>query len=73
MLWLGRRRRNQWGLDCGHVQLRHVADVAASFGAVTVADVRGAHAAMLASKPSLAAVGDLADVPYHATLAQRFS
>ena len=50
-----------------------VADVAASFGAVTVADVRGAHAAMLASKPSLAAVGDLADVPYHATLAQRFS
>jgi len=40
---------------------------------VTADQVAKAHAAMLKSKLSLAAVGDISDVPYHATIASRFA
>jgi predicted Zn-dependent peptidase len=45
------------------------ADVAASFDKVTDAQVTEALAAMRKSNPSVAAVGDIAAVPYHATVA----
>jgi len=46
--------------------------LAESYDAITADQVAKAHAAMLKSKVSLAAVGDLSDVPYHATIASRF-
>mmetsp|Transcript_19627 Transcript_19627/g.42036 ORF Transcript_19627/g.42036 Transcript_19627/m.42036 type:complete len:428 (-) Transcript_19627:238-1521(-) len=46
--------------------------VAESFDSVSVDDVSSAYADMLKSKASLAAVGDIAGVPYHATIASRF-
>ena len=47
--------------------------IAASFDAVTDAQVSGAYAAMLKSKPSVAALGDIYAVPYLATIESRFS
>ncbi|KAL7535876.1 hypothetical protein ACHAXR_010491 [Thalassiosira sp. AJA248-18] len=49
------------------------AALAESYDAVSADDVSKAYAAMLKSKVSLAAVGDISDVPYHATIATRFS
>lgn len=49
------------------------ADVAKAFDAVTQAQVKEALTTMLKSNPALAAVGDIAAVPYHATVASRFS
>ena len=49
------------------------AELAASYDSITAADVAAAYTAMLKSKPSMAAVGDIASVPYHATVASRFS
>ena len=49
------------------------AQLAASYDAITAKDVAAAYTAMLKSKPSMAAVGDIAAVPYHATIASRFS
>lgn len=46
--------------------------LAESYDAITAEQVAKAHAAMLKSKMSLAAVGDISDVPYHATIASRF-
>jgi len=46
--------------------------LAESYDAITADQVAKAHAAMLKSKVSLAAVGDISDVPYHATIASRF-
>mmetsp|Transcript_20103 Transcript_20103/g.28688 ORF Transcript_20103/g.28688 Transcript_20103/m.28688 type:complete len:423 (-) Transcript_20103:162-1430(-) len=43
-----------------------------SYDSITADDVAKAHAAMLKSKVSLAAVGDISDVPYQATIASRF-
>jgi len=43
------------------------------YDAVTADDVCKAHAAMLKSKLSLAAVGDITGVPYHATIEARFA
>lgn len=47
--------------------------LAESYDNVTADQVAKAHAAMLKSKLSLAAVGDISDVPYHATIASRFA
>jgi ubiquinol-cytochrome c reductase core subunit 2 len=47
--------------------------LAESYDAITADDVSKAYAAMLKSKVSLAAVGDISSVPYHATIASRFS
>lgn len=47
------------------------ADVAKAYDAVTDAQVSDAVKAMLASNPSMAAVGDIGMVPYHATVASR--
>jgi predicted Zn-dependent peptidase len=49
------------------------AQIAASYDAITPKDVAAAYTAMLKSTPSMAAVGDIAAVPYHATVASRFS
>lgn len=49
------------------------AQLAASYDAITAKDVAAAYTAMLKSKPSMAAVGDIAAVPYQATVASRFS
>ncbi|KAL7574899.1 hypothetical protein ACA910_010730 [Epithemia clementina (nom. ined.)] len=49
------------------------ADVAKRYDAVTDNDVTKALATALKSKPSLAAVGDISMVPYHATIAARFN
>mmetsp|Transcript_29404 Transcript_29404/g.43771 ORF Transcript_29404/g.43771 Transcript_29404/m.43771 type:complete len:439 (-) Transcript_29404:202-1518(-) len=49
------------------------AGVAASYDAVTAEDVGAAFSAMAGSNPSLAALGDISSVPYHATIAARFS
>lgn len=46
--------------------------LAESYDSITADDVAKAHAAMLKSKVSLAAVGDISDVPYQATIASRF-
>ena len=46
--------------------------LAESYDAITADEVAKAHAAMLKSKVSLAAVGDITDVPYQATIASRF-
>jgi ubiquinol-cytochrome c reductase core subunit 2 len=48
-------------------------DVAKAYDAVSEAQVKEALRAMLASNPSLAAVGEINSVPYHATVASRFS
>lgn len=45
------------------------ADVTKAYDAVTEKDVSAALSAMLKSNPSLAAVGDISHVPYHATVA----
>lgn len=45
--------------------------VAKTYDAVTDAQVKEAVSAMLKSKPSLAAVGDITSVPYHETFASR--
>jgi predicted Zn-dependent peptidase len=45
--------------------------VAKAYDAVTDAQVKDAISAMLKSNPSLAAVGDITSVPYHATVASR--
>eukprot|EP00579_Thalassiosira_antarctica_P001817 CAMPEP_0201867904 /NCGR_PEP_ID=MMETSP0902-20130614/1994_1 /ASSEMBLY_ACC=CAM_ASM_000551 /TAXON_ID=420261 /ORGANISM="Thalassiosira antarctica, Strain CCMP982" /LENGTH=428 /DNA_ID=CAMNT_0048393169 /DNA_START=24 /DNA_END=1310 /DNA_ORIENTATION=+ len=47
--------------------------LAESYDSVSADDVSKAYAAMLKSKVSLAAVGDISDVPYHATIASRFN
>jgi ubiquinol-cytochrome c reductase core subunit 2 len=47
--------------------------LAESYDNITADDVSKAAAAMLKSKMSLAAVGDISSVPYHATIASRFS
>jgi predicted Zn-dependent peptidase len=44
------------------------ADVAKTYDAITEKDVKDALAAMLKSNPSLAAVGDISSIPYHATV-----
>lgn len=49
------------------------AGVAAVYDAITDKDVTAALAAALKSNPSLAAIGDIATVPYHGTVASRFS
>ena len=46
--------------------------LAESYDGVSTADVNKAYSAMLKSKLSLAAVGDISNVPYHATIASRF-
>jgi len=46
--------------------------LAASYDAVTADDVSKAYAAMMKSKVSFAALGDISSVPYHATIASRF-
>jgi len=48
-------------------------DVAGAYDAITEKDVNAAIAAMLKSGPAVAAVGDIAVVPYHGTVASRFS
>lgn len=47
--------------------------LAESYDAVSADDVSKAYSAMLKSNLSLAAVGDLSSVPYHATIANRFA
>lgn len=47
--------------------------VAEAYDAISADDVSQAHAAMLKSKVSVAAVGDIASVPYHGTIASRFN
>jgi len=49
------------------------AEVAKAYDAVTDAQVTEAVKKMLASKPAMAAVGDIGMVPYHATVASRLS
>lgn len=49
------------------------ADVAASYDSITAKDVSAAFAAATSSNPILASVGDVVNVPYHATIASRFS
>ncbi|KAL7496881.1 hypothetical protein ACHAWT_004980 [Skeletonema menzelii] len=56
-------------LDSNGFSAKALAD---SYDAITADDVAKAHAAMLKSKVSLAAVGDISDVPYQATIASRF-
>lgn len=46
--------------------------LAESYDGVSAGDVSDAYAAMLNSNVSLAAVGDISSVPYHATIASRF-
>lgn len=46
--------------------------LADSYDAVSSADISKAYSDMLKSKLSLAAVGDISNVPYHATIASRF-
>lgn len=46
--------------------------LADSYDAISADDVGNAHAAMLKSKVSLAAVGDISSVPYHGTISSRF-
>jgi len=47
--------------------------LAESYDAVSVDQVSTAYSAMLKSKLSLAAVGNISNVPYHATIASRFN
>mmetsp|Transcript_22616 Transcript_22616/g.40241 ORF Transcript_22616/g.40241 Transcript_22616/m.40241 type:complete len:426 (-) Transcript_22616:1120-2397(-) len=47
--------------------------LAEAYDSVTADDVSKAYAAMLKSQVSLAAVGDISTVPYHATIASRFA
>lgn len=49
------------------------ADVAKAYDAVTDAQVKEALAAMLKANPCIAAVGDIAAVPYHGTVAAKLS
>eukprot|EP00565_Helicotheca_tamesis_P001420 CAMPEP_0185733554 /NCGR_PEP_ID=MMETSP1171-20130828/19870_1 /TAXON_ID=374046 /ORGANISM="Helicotheca tamensis, Strain CCMP826" /LENGTH=436 /DNA_ID=CAMNT_0028403317 /DNA_START=19 /DNA_END=1329 /DNA_ORIENTATION=+ len=49
------------------------AGLAESYDAITAADVGAAYSAMVGSNPSFAALGDISSVPYHATIAARFS
>lgn len=46
--------------------------VAASYDSITAQDVGAAFTAMVKSTPSMAAVGDISSVPYHAAVASRF-
>lgn len=46
--------------------------LAESYDGITADQIAKAHAAMLKSKVSLAAVGDISYVPYHATISSRF-
>lgn len=48
------------------------ADLAKTFDAVTDTQVKEAVAGMFKSNPSLAAVGDIGTIPYHATVAPQF-
>lgn len=48
------------------------AEVAKAYDAVSDAQVKDAVSKMLKSKPSLAAIGDISSVPYHATVASQF-
>jgi ubiquinol-cytochrome c reductase core subunit 2 len=48
-------------------------DVAKAYDSVSDAQIKQALQAMLSGKPSLAAVGEIHSVPYHATVAARFS
>lgn len=49
------------------------AAIAASYDAITPADVEAALSAAMASKPVLASVGDTSSIPYLASIASRFS
>ena len=49
------------------------AAIAASYDAITSADVEAALSAAMASKPVLASVGDTSSIPYLASIASRFS
>jgi hypothetical protein len=49
------------------------ADIVNAYDAVSDAEVKDAISAMLKSNPSLAAVGDIAAVPYHAEIIGRFN
>lgn len=46
--------------------------IAASYDSITAKDVGAAFSAMAKSNPAMAAVGDIASVPYHASVASRF-
>ena len=48
-------------------------DVAAAYDAVSVDQVQALFTSMAGSTPALAAVGDLSSVPYHGSIATRFS
>jgi predicted Zn-dependent peptidase len=48
-------------------------DITKAYDAVSDAQVKEALSSMFKSNPSLAAVGDISAVPYHATVASRFS
>ena len=50
-----------------------VNEVAASYDNLTKADVSAAMKAALKSNPSVASVGDVTDIPYHAAVCARFS
>ena len=47
--------------------------VAGAYDSITAADVSAAFGAMVKNNPALAAVGDIASVPYHVTVASNFS
>ena len=47
--------------------------LADSYDSVSADDVSKAYSAMLKSKLSIASVGDISNVPYHATIASRFN
>lgn len=49
-----------------------VEGMAKAYDEITEADVKGALAEMLKSNPSMVAMGDITDVPYHATVAAKF-
>ena len=49
------------------------AAMAASYNDVTADSIQSFFSAALQSSPTMASVGDIANVPYHATIARRFS
>ena len=49
------------------------AELAATYDAVSVDQVQAVFSALAGSQPALAAVGDLATVPYHGSVASKFS
>lgn len=49
------------------------ADIAAAYDAVSVDEVQAVFSALSGSQPAMACVGDLTTVPYHGTVASKFS